>query len=77
MKASEIVELAAMHLSKAAMLSSAQLNLDEAREALAEGDEEAASRSAARSLKYSVGIFHEDYRRAALVRADARFAAGR
>lgn len=46
----------------AAMQSSAELNLADANTAMANGNFDGACRFALRSLSYSVGVFHTDYK---------------
>lgn len=63
MSAADIIELANRHLGAGCMVSSARLCLDDARQLLAASCADARQR-ALRSLAYSVGILHPDYRRA-------------
>ncbi len=60
----DIINLARSHVHEGTMQSSARLNLSDANEAYDHGNYGAARLSALRSLKYSVGLFHEDYKRA-------------
>lgn len=65
MLAPAIVALARQHVEKAQMLCSAQLCLSDAEGFLARGDFDHAKVRAIKSLAYSVGISHPDYRAAA------------
>jgi hypothetical protein len=58
----KIINLAAKHAHKAEMRSSAELCLEDAVRAFAD-DPKMAERHALKSLKYSVGAFHPDYRK--------------
>jgi hypothetical protein len=62
MNAAQTIAVARKHLGKGSMVSSAQLNLQEAIAAFARGELPTAKDRALRSLQYSVGAFHEDYR---------------
>jgi hypothetical protein len=57
------IELARKHLGKGRMTCSARICLTDAEKLLAKGQAEAAARRATRSVAYSVGILHPDYRR--------------
>lgn len=57
-----VVALAEKHLGAGAMVSSARLCIDDARVLARRGDDIGATRRALRSLAYSVGILHADYR---------------
>jgi hypothetical protein len=63
--APEIVALARQHVEKAEMLSSAKLCLTDAEMWLARGDYANARVRALKSLAYSIGVLHPDYRKAA------------
>jgi hypothetical protein len=61
----EVVNLARKHVGNGAeMESSARLCLSDAVECCNKGAFESAKRHAIKSLAYSVGIFHADYKRA-------------
>lgn len=61
-----VIALARKHVREGAMASSAQLCLSDAvRLHLDDGNEEAARARALKSLAYSVGMFHDDYKFAA------------
>lgn len=62
MTTASMIETAEKHIGKGAMVSSAKLCLDDAVEMAARGDYRATRMWAMRSLAYSVGIFHPDYR---------------
>lgn len=64
MTVQEVVDLAKRHLGEGEMASSAKLCYDDAVRLLAKGKEEFAYQRALRSLSYSVGVFHADYKRA-------------
>lgn len=64
MATDKILALARKHLG-GVMESSARFCLAEAVARYDDGDLDAARRCALDSLKYSVGVFHADYRRAA------------
>ncbi len=64
MDALGVIELAEKHLGTGAMISSAELCLSDAMAYLAEGNYDYSRRRALKSLQYSVGLFHEDYKRA-------------
>lgn len=64
MDAQQIITLARKHLG-GAMESSARLCLSDALTLVERGDFEYAKQRALKSLSYSVGILHPDYRRAA------------
>ena len=62
----QVIEIARSHLENgAAMASSARVSLGDAVRCYDLGDFERARSRALDSLKYSVGIFHADYARAA------------
>ncbi len=61
MKALDLINLAKRNEHKAAMRSSAALNIQEAVEHYELGNMLLAKRSAIRSLKYSLGILHAEY----------------
>lgn len=65
MRAPDVVALARQHVGKAQMLCSAQLCLSDAEMWLGRGDFDNARARALKSLAYSVGIMHSDYRAAA------------
>jgi len=65
MHISEIIALAEKHVEKAQMLSSAKLCLSDAKELVGRGEVESAKVRALKSLAYSIGILHPDYRAAA------------
>jgi hypothetical protein len=67
MNTDRIIRLARKHLGSGSgsMESSARLCLADAIELYDAGDFEAAKRRALKSLAYSIGICHPDYRRAA------------
>lgn len=63
MNSYEVIQLAKKHVNNGApMQSSAQLCLKDAEELQAQGKYEAARNQAVRSLRYSVGAFHPDYK---------------
>ena len=63
MNAHQVIELAKKHVDNgAAMSTSARLCLDDAIALQAQGKCTEARNRAVKSLQYSVGIFHEDYR---------------
>jgi hypothetical protein len=64
MDAQQIIDLAQSHVEKAAMQSSAQLCVDDARRLLASGKPEYAIGHAVRSLAYSLGVFSPVYKEA-------------
>lgn len=64
MTALEVIALAERHAPEAELRSSAELCIGDARAWLAAGDETAARQRAARSLAYSVGVFHPAYKAA-------------
>lgn len=65
MKATEIIALAAKHIKPGTSgADSAKLCLDDAEALLSRGLVEEARARALRSLQYSVGVFHEDYKAA-------------
>ena len=59
------IVLARKHIGKGVMESSARLCLADAVELYDDGDADMAKVRALKSLSYSVGIFHPDYKRAA------------
>lgn len=64
MKAKNAIVIGGRHLGKNALMeSSAIMCLEEAKAALARGEEDSAKTWAARSLAYTAGIFHKDYKR--------------
>jgi hypothetical protein len=63
MKASEAIRTAESHAHEGPMSSSAKLRLEDAKKLHAEGKHEDAHQAAADSLKYSVGVLHEDYKK--------------
>jgi hypothetical protein len=66
MNTNDAIILARKHVSNgAAMESSARLCLTDAIELQAEGKLDDAKARALKSLAYSVGVFHADYKRAA------------
>jgi len=66
MNLNEILRLARKHLGNgAAMDSSARFCMAEAIARVDDGDLTAAAMWARKSLAYSVGVFHDDYQRAA------------
>ena len=65
MNTNQIIILARKHCDTGAMASSARLCLASAIEAQNNGDYNTAKAWAVKSLKYSVGIFHKDYQKAA------------
>lgn len=65
MNTKEVIALARKHASNgAAMQSSAQLCLTDAVALFDAGNLDAAKARAVKSLGYSVGVFHEDHKRA-------------
>lgn len=65
MRTTDVIALARKHVGNgAAMDSSARLCLSDAIANLEEGNYSGAQRRALDSLRYSVGIFHADYKRA-------------
>lgn len=63
----DIIDLAVSHITEAEedrMISSAILCIGDAKLALANGNIHEAKRFAVKSLAYTVGILHHDYRRA-------------
>jgi len=62
-QAQTAIDLASKWIGKGigTMVSSAQLNLDDAKALMIEGEYQLARGCAKRSLAYSVGIFHPDY----------------
>lgn len=65
MEAKDIVALAAKHAGNASIMnSSAGLCLQDAEGLLFKGDLEYAKMRAIDSLRYSVGVFHSDYKAA-------------
>jgi len=64
MNTNQVIVLARKHLGKGEMESSARLCLSDAIGCVENGLLEHAKQRALKSLQYSVGIFHEDYRRA-------------
>jgi hypothetical protein len=65
MSASTIITIARKHLGSGQMESSARLCLADAVAMHDSGDLESAKSWALKSLAYSVGIFHPDYKKAA------------
>lgn len=65
MNTSDVIALAHKHLGKGYKPSSAVLCLDDALTLRERGDLHAAKKRALDSLRYSVGVFHADYKRAA------------
>jgi hypothetical protein len=66
MNTKEVIALARKHASNGAtMQSSAQLCLEDAIKLFDAGDLQHAKARAVKSLGYSVGVFHEDHKRAA------------
>ena len=65
MNLAELLTLCRKHLAAAQMESSARLCLADAVALHDAGDFQAAKQRALRSLKFSVGVFHPDFRRAA------------
>ena len=61
----ESLALAQQHLGQGSMVSSAALCLSDAINLFNRGDFENAKSRAAKSLLYSVGAFHPDYKQAA------------
>lgn len=59
------IRLARKHLGSGVMESSARLCLADAIQCVEDGRLDAAKRRAIDSLRYSVGVFHADYRKAA------------
>lgn len=69
MTTTSCILLAAKNLGASALMeSSAQHCFDEAMKRHDEGRTESAAHWALRSLSYSVGVFHPDYKRAAKLR---------
>ena len=69
--AEHCISLAAAHAGKGIMSSSAHACLRDAKRFCAEGRLDLVSRWCARSLAYSVGVFHADYQEVrALIPAD-------
>lgn len=66
MNTDKILILARRHIGSGSMESSARLCLADAVALSDAGDHEAAARRALASLRYSVGIFHADYKRVAV-----------
>lgn len=64
MQTNDVITLARKHLGKGLMDSSARLCLADAVELQNKGQLDYAKTRAIKSLAYSVGIAHEDYRRA-------------
>ncbi len=66
MNATDCIDLARKHLlaMKGGMILSAELCLSDAEAAHEAGEHEIAKARAVKSLAYSVGILHADYRRA-------------
>lgn len=63
MNSYEVIQLARKHANNgASMQSSAQLCLKDAEELQAQGKCVAARNRAVKSLQYSIGIFHPDYK---------------
>lgn len=63
MNSHQVIELAKRHVDNgAAMASSARLCLDDAIALQAQGKCVAARNRAVKSLQYSIGVFHKDYR---------------
>ena len=60
-----VIELAKKHLGTGPMTSSAEFCLKDAIDHLSAGNNDYSRRRALKSLQYSVGLFHEDYKRAA------------
>lgn len=60
-----IIKLAEKHIGKGPMISSAELCLFDAKNLFSKGDFEFARKRALKSLCYSVGVFHPDYKLAA------------
>ena len=67
MNTDKVIVLARKHLGAGVMDSSARLCLTDAIELQAEGKLSFAKERALKSLAYSVGVFHADYRRAGKV----------
>jgi hypothetical protein len=65
MEASQIIALARKHAGTSPAFASARICLGDAVLLREQGKLEAAKRRALKSLAYSVGVFHEDYQRAA------------
>jgi hypothetical protein len=68
-KAVEAVKVARRNLGKGTMVSSAQLNYNDAVELLYAGKDAESVAKSLRSLSFSVGVFHADYK---VVEADFR-----
>ena len=64
MNANQVIELAEKNIANAALIGSAKLCLQDAKDCLAKGDEGYAFNRALKSLQYSIGIFHPDYKAA-------------
>lgn len=64
MDTNKVIILARKHMDTGVMASSARLCLASAIEAQNNGDYATAKAWAVKSLKYSVGIFHVDYKKA-------------
>ena len=59
-----VIELAKKHLGTGPMASSAEFCLKDAIDHLNNANNDYSRRRALKSLQYSVGLFHEDYKRA-------------
>ena len=66
MQVSQVLILARKHLGKGSMESSARLCLEDAIKLHDDGDLMAALTRARKSIAYSVGIAHADYKRSAM-----------
>lgn len=64
MKVSEVIALARKYVEVGIMVSSARLCLADAEKAYSAGNFDIARQRAIKSLAYSVGILHPDYKRA-------------
>lgn len=64
MNTNQVITLARKHLGKGTMEGSARVCLADALKAHDEGDLTTAKDRALKSLRYSIGILHADYKRA-------------
>ena len=65
MQTSNVIRIARKHLGKGVMESSARICMADAIQQFDAGNFDAAKMWALKSIKYCVGVFHDDYKKAA------------